>query len=460
MEAASATSLALLSLLIVAELTYLGYHLWLSRAASKYSTPRGYLRETPTVAFHIPVRDEPPLLLERALASIRRLMYPRDKIKVVVVCDDEDPRPMEVVCDRARKDLEVVLVHRREPKGFKAGALNEALKVESDVIVVLDVDSIPSPDFLVKALPSLYESDDVAAVVVRFEPFNAKESLVSEAVSFGWNFFTSGLFKGLQATFGSSFLVGSACIIKREALLKVGGWDEGCLTEDVELGVRLRLRGYRVVYNDDVPVWIEHPPTYGDFKRQQKRWAYGTSQVLLKHAKAIATSSLSLAERVSLLMYLTQYWGLALTGLSVVALPLLTILGGEPPLLPLMPLMGIGAAMLVPYGYYLSKQASRGRSLAQRIRLLGRSSALVVAMSLEVFITSMKPLLKVGYGWRVTPKGPSKRALRALPMLELLLSMLLLSTLTIAVLRSHVVLTLWSLAHLAPLMYVVLRRFN
>jgi len=460
MEVTSVTSLALLLLLITVELTYLGYHLWLSRIASRYLTPKGYILETPTVAFHIPVREEPPLLLERALASIKRLRYPKDKIKVVVVCDDEDPRPMEEVCNRVREDLEVVFVHRREPRGFKAGALNEALRVESDAIVVLDVDSILPPDFLIKALPSLYESNDVAAVVTKFEPLNAKESLVSEAVTFGWNFFTKGLFKGLQAMFGSSILVGSACIIKREALLKVGKWDEKCLTEDVELGVRLRLGGYRVVYNDDVPVWIEHPSTYGDFKKQQKRWAYGVGQVILKHAKAIVTSSLSFLEKASLLIYLTQYWGPALIGLSIIALPLLTLFGGEPPLLPLLPLLGIGAALLILYGRDVSKQALRGHGLAQRIKLLGRSSALVVAMAFEVLISSIKPLLKVDYTWRVTPKGPTKRASRAVPRLELLLSSFLLASLIIAVLRSYVVLTLWSLAYLAPLVYVVLKRFS
>jgi len=460
MEATSVASLALLSLLILVELTYLSHHLWLSRAASRYSPPKGYLLETPTVAFHIPVREEPPLLLERALASIKRLRYPKDKIKVVVVCDDEDPRPIEEVCKRARGDLEVVFVHRREPKGFKAGALNEALNVESDVVVVLDVDSILPPDFLVKALPSLYESNDVAAVVVRFEPLNAKESPVSEAVSFGWSLFTSMLFKGLQAKFRSSVLVGSACVIKREALLSVGKWDEECLTEDVELGVRFRLRGYRVVYNDEVPAWVEHPSTYGDFKKQQKRWAYGVTQVLLKHAKAIATSNLSHLEKIGLLVYLTQYWGLALTGLSVIALPLLVLLGGEPPLLSLLPLLGVGAALLIPYCYSLSRRASRTHSLIQRIRILGRSSALAVTMAFDVLVSSIKPLFKVDYVWRVTPKGPNKRASRALPRPELLFSLLLLSTLIMAILRSYVVLTLWSLAYLAPFVYVVFKRFG
>jgi cellulose synthase/poly-beta-1,6-N-acetylglucosamine synthase-like glycosyltransferase len=460
MEATSIAALALLSLLMIIELTYLSHHLWLLRATPKYSTPKGYLPGTPTVAFHIPVRGEPPLLLERALASIRRLRYPKDKIKVVVVCDDEDPRPMEKVCNRAREDLEVVFVRRKELKGFKAGALNEALKVESDVVVALDVDSILPPDFLVKALPSLYESDDVAAVVVRFEPLNAKESPISEAVSFGWNLFTGILFKGLQAMFRSSILVGSVCIIKREALLSVGKWDEKCLTEDVELGIRFRLRGYRVVYNDDVPAWVEHPPTYGDFKKQQRRWAYGVTQVLLKHAKAIVASSLSRLEKTSLLIYLTQYWGLALTGLSIIALPLLVLLGGEPPLLPLLPLLGIGAALLVLYGYSLLRRISGAPGLAQRIRVLGRSSALAMAMAFEILVSSVKPLFKAYYTWRVTPKGSNKRPSRSLPRSELVFSLLLLSTLIMAILKSYVVLTLWSLAYLAPFAYVVFKRFG
>jgi len=457
---ASIASLALLSLLILVELTYLSHHLWLSRAASKYSTPKGYLLETPTVAFHIPVRREPPLLLERALASIKRLRYPKDKIKVVVVCDDEDPKPIEGVCERARKDLEVVLVHRKEPKGFKAGALNEALNIESDVVVALDVDTILPPDFLVKALPSLYESDDVAAVVVRFEPLNAKESPISEAVSFGWSLFTGMLFKGLQAMFGSSILVGSACIIRREALLSVGKWDERCLTEDVELGVRFRLRGYRVVYNDDVPVWVEHPSTYSVLKEQQKRWAYGVTQVLLKHAGAIAASRLSPLEKIGLFIYLTQYWGLALTGLSIMALPLLVLLGGEPPLLPLLPLLGIGAALLISYAFSLSRRTSIAHSLVRRIRLLGRSSALTIAMAFEVLLSSIKPLFKANYTWRVTPKGPNKRTLKALPRSELFFSLLLLSTLIMAISKSYVVLALWSLSYLAPFMYAVFKRLG
>jgi len=42
----------------------------------------------------------------------------------------------------------------------------------------------------------------------------------------------------------------AAALYRRDALLKVGGFDEDffCYTEDVDLGFRLRLRGYRCMY--------------------------------------------------------------------------------------------------------------------------------------------------------------------------------------------------------------------
>ena len=460
MEPASIASTVLLLVLIASELTYLSYHLWVSSTANRYKAPKGYLTSIPTVAFHIPVRNEPPLLLERALASIKQLKYPKDKIKVVVICDDENPKPIEEVCEKAREDLNVIFIHRERAKGFKAGALNEALKIDCDVIAVLDVDSLIPSDFLIKMLPSLYESDDIAAVIARWEPLNANESLVSEAISFGQTFFTRGLFRGLQAKFGCSMLIGNACLIKRDVLLNVGLWDEDCVLEDVELGIRLRVKGYRVVYNDEVPAWIEHPSTYTDFKKQQRRWACGISQVVLKHFKSIVKSNMKPIEKLGTIIYLTQYWGLSLIGLSILALPLLAAFKGEPPLVPLLPILLIAGLTVLIYGFKLTKFNSKGESLIRRVKILGRIAALTISMSLDILISSLKPLLGGKCVWRVTPKGPHKRSLKRAPKLEMGLIALPLVALILSILNSCLILAVWSLACLAPLVYITIKRLG
>lgn len=461
MEELQVASTVLLAMLITLWSLYLNFHVWAVRAAGDYVAPKGYLRRIPVVVFHIPVRGEHPSLLERVLASIKQLKYPRDRLKVVVVCDDEDPEPMMSVCREAQRDLEVVFIHRRRPKGFKAGALNEALKVDSDVVVVLDVDSLVPHDFLVKSIPILMSSRDVAAVVARWEPLNPNESLISEAISFGQTFFTRRLFRGLQVRLKSSVLVGNACLIKRDLLIAAGGWDERCILEDVELGVRFRVRGYRVVYNDDVAAWVEHPSTYGDFKKQQKRWACGASQVLLKHARNVLRSRMSLLEKMSFMVYLTQYWGVSLMGLSLPLLPVLAFLGGEPMLIPLMPFLALGLATAVIYGYSFAKfHIASGARLIRTVKAMGRATAITAAMSMDILASSLRPLFKLKCFWRVTPKGPAKSGVRGIPRLEASLMILPALGFVASMLTKCLVLAAWSLVSLAPLAYVVVKRFS
>lgn len=458
MEMAS-VSLIIIVVLVVVGLTYLIFHLWLSRAASKYSVPKGYLKEMPIVAFHIPVRNEHPLLLERLLSSIAKLKYPKEKMKVVVICDDEDPKPIREVCERAAKELDIKFIHRDRAGGFKAGALNETLKIESDLIVVLDADSIIPSDFLIKALPSIYESDDVAAVSTLWKPINVKESLLSETYSFGQNFFGQGLFKGLQVKFGNSMLLGSGCLIKRSVLMEVGGWNENCVVEDLELSIRLRLKGYRIIYNESAYIWLETPSCYRDFKVQQRRWACGISQILLRYFKSILASKLKAAEKLSLLIYLTQYWGLAFVGLSMVLLPLLALFDGEPPLLPLLPILLISVLVMAIYGHEFMKYRLNGSSSLRGIKVLGRATAMILVMSLDSFVYSLRPFMRMKCNWKVTPKGPSKVPLRGTAKLELGLAALLLMALVVSIMKSFLVLTTWSALYLAALIYVLAKRF-
>lgn len=456
----SLVSLAIIVGLVIVGLTYLIFHLWMSSASTKYSVPKGYLEEVPVVAFHIPVKNESPFLLERLLSSISQLKYPKEKIKVIVICDDEDPEPMKEVCKGPYKGLETIFIHRDKARGFKAGALNEALKVESDVVAILDVDSIVPPDFLIKVLPSLYEADDVAAVSTRWEPINVKESLLSEAYSFGQSFFTRGLFRGFQAKFGSFMLLGSGCLIKRNILMEVGGWDERCVAEDLELSIRLKLKGYRVVYNDSVHIWIETPSRYSDLKTQQRRWACGISQLLFKHFKSILTAKLKVAEKISLLIYLTQYWGLAFVGLSIALLPLLALLGGEPPLLPLLPLSIIGISAIATYGYEIMKYKFSEHTSLRSIKVLGRAAALTIAMSFDSLIYSLRPLMKMKCSWRVTPKGSSKKRSKSAPKIELGLAALLLTALLLSATKLFFILTTWSATYFAAIIYVIMKRFG
>jgi glycosyltransferase XagB len=88
----------------------------------------------------------------------------------------------------------------------------------------------------------------------------------------------------LHATKGFIPLGGNTVFVRTELLREIGGWDEQCLTEDCDLGVRLSARGARVVVAyDSLMVTREETPSslYGLFK-QRTRWNQGFLQVYRK----------------------------------------------------------------------------------------------------------------------------------------------------------------------------------
>ncbi len=79
-------------------------------------------------------------------------------------------------------------------------------------------------------------------------------------------------------------LGGNTAFIRRDVLEAHGRWDERCLTEDADLGIRLTAAGVpiRVLYDDRYVTREETPPTARGLMRQRTRWDQGFLQVLGK----------------------------------------------------------------------------------------------------------------------------------------------------------------------------------
>ena len=88
----------------------------------------------------------------------------------------------------------------------------------------------------------------------------------------------------LYAEAGMIPLGGSTVFIRRALLERVGRWDEGCLTEDADIGVRLSALGerIRVVYDQRYVTREETPHSVRSLVRQRTRWHQGFLQVLRK----------------------------------------------------------------------------------------------------------------------------------------------------------------------------------
>jgi cellulose synthase/poly-beta-1,6-N-acetylglucosamine synthase-like glycosyltransferase len=72
--------------------------------------------------------------------------------------------------------------------------------------------------------------------------------------------------------------------MERHLIEAAGGWDDKCLTEDADIGIRISLLGKRiaVTYDAEHVTREETPPTLASFVRQRTRWNQGFLQIVRK----------------------------------------------------------------------------------------------------------------------------------------------------------------------------------
>jgi 1,2-diacylglycerol 3-beta-glucosyltransferase len=235
---------------------------------------------------------------------------------VIVIDDHSSDRTSEIV----RSFHGVKLVQRRNlPNRGKSEALNAGLEfAEGDVLCVFDADSEVAPDFLRKAVPHLVDNPEICGVQAQVRMYNHKENQLTASQDDEFALFNEILQLGRTALGGASALGGNGQLTKRSALVAVGGWNPGSLTEDLDLTMRLLLAGRgRIHHATEAIVWQEGVTTVKGLIRQRQRWAEGMLRTYGDFAAQIVTCK-DLAPHIRLDAYYTLF---------SVFFPFLTLIG-------------------------------------------------------------------------------------------------------------------------------------
>src|SRR5207247_254399 len=99
-----------------------------------------------SVAVLLPVYNEPKDIVERTIKSVKKLRW--EKVKVYLLddsTDENDKRNMDSLTEK----YNVSVIRRKDRKGYKAGNINNALRIiKEDYFVILDADQAPEEEFL------------------------------------------------------------------------------------------------------------------------------------------------------------------------------------------------------------------------------------------------------------------------------------------------------------------------
>ncbi|HEX6216335.1 MAG TPA: glycosyltransferase, partial [Vicinamibacterales bacterium] len=144
--------------------------------------PKGVFAELPVVTIQLPLYNE-MYVVDRLVDAVCQIDYPRERLEIQVLDDstDETREIAELAVRRhALHGIDIKYIHREDRTGFKAGALDEGLKVaRGSYVAIFDADFIPKPDFLKRTI-DYFTDPKVALVQARWGHINEDYSLLTK----------------------------------------------------------------------------------------------------------------------------------------------------------------------------------------------------------------------------------------------------------------------------------------
>jgi cellulose synthase/poly-beta-1,6-N-acetylglucosamine synthase-like glycosyltransferase len=253
-------------------------------------------QDLPSVLVQIPLFNEGPLV-ERVLDAVTALDWPSDRLHIQVLDDSTDGFSLTLsqraVADLRRRGFDVELLHRIKRTAFKAGALAAGLeRSHAEFVAIFDADFAPPRDFLQRTVGVLLAQPGMAYVQARWDHVNREASLLTrtQARLLDAHFKVEQEARwrlGLPVPFN-----GTCGVWRHEAIKDAGGWDGDTLTEDLDLSLRARLRGWGSAFVNDLPVPGLLPVSPRAWRTQQFRWTKGFVQCFVKLMPRIWASPL------------------------------------------------------------------------------------------------------------------------------------------------------------------------
>ena len=402
--------------------------------------------DLPHVTIQLPLYNE-ATVADRLLDHVAAVEWPRDRLEIQVLDDSTDEtrglvkQRVEALRDQG---LDVVYVHRVDRTGYKAGALDNGLKVaKGSLVAIFDADFLPQPDFLRAVVPHFIADPKVGMVQARWGHMNRGHSMLTrtQALMLDGHHLVENR---ARAAAGWLFnFSGTGGMWRKEAIASAGGWQHDTLTEDLDLSYRAQLAGWRFVYRENIVTPAELPEDISAFRAQQFRWAKGTVQTARKLLGRILRSELTLMQRIEAVFHMTPHFAYPLMVLlSVLLLPALVLMPATDPktmlLIDLPLVIGTTGSLAA---FYAMAEAAQGRRRIDALRQLPVLLALGAGLAPHLTKAVWEGLRSMAGEFVRTPKKGTTQgrysAAADLPMIEIALCLVSASSTLAAIETGH-----------------------
>ena len=225
-------------------------------------------------------------VIARTIKAIDSLDYPRDRIEVLLLLEEDDaPTIAAVEAAHPPAYMRVIRVPKAQPL-TKPKACNYGLQfARGQLVTIYDAEDRPESLQLRRAAAAFRRLHwSVACLQAKLEYHNSKQNLITRLFTAEYLTWFSLLLPALADRGGPVPLGGTSMHVKRVVLEAVGGWDPYNVTEDADLGIRLQRMGYKTAILDSV-TYEEANSDFVNWVKQRSRWYKGYIQTWLVHMR-------------------------------------------------------------------------------------------------------------------------------------------------------------------------------
>lgn len=248
---------------------------------SGVGNPRPRLLPSPEqVTVVVPLRDN--------AAGLDRLLAGISEHHRVIVVDDGSTEPVR---DPLRRAAVTVLRHDRAlgPSAARNAGLRAAT---TDYVAFLDSDVVPRTGWL-EVMLGHFSDPEVALVAPRIVALDPRANALARYEHSRSSLDLGRREAAVRSNTVVSYVPSAALLVRRQALLDAGGFDEDMrVAEDVDLCWRLERAGWRLRYEPAARVAHDHRVTFRSWFARRRYYGTGAAPLAERHAELVSPLTL------------------------------------------------------------------------------------------------------------------------------------------------------------------------